>query len=66
VGRPLGRAGAGNLEILPEDIRTAVRNNAGGHANHTLVLGDHEPDGGGEPSGSLQLRSTTPSTASTR
>jgi Fe-Mn family superoxide dismutase len=42
-----------NLEILPEDIRAAVRNNAGGHANHTLFWEIMSPDGGGEPSGSL-------------
>jgi Fe-Mn family superoxide dismutase len=42
-----------NLEILPDDIRTAVRNNAGGHANHTLFWEIMSPDGGGEPSGSL-------------
>jgi Fe-Mn family superoxide dismutase len=42
-----------NLEILPEDIRAAVRNNAGGHANHTLFWEIMSPDGGGEPSGAL-------------
>jgi superoxide dismutase, Fe-Mn family len=42
-----------NLEILPEDIRTAVRNNAGGHANHTLFWEIMSPDGGGAPSGDL-------------
>src|SRR6476619_7229842 len=42
-----------NLEILPEDIQTAVRNNAGGHANHSLFWEIMSPDGGGEPSGSL-------------
>jgi Fe-Mn family superoxide dismutase len=42
-----------NLEILPEDIRTVVRNNAGGHANHTLFWEIMSPDGGGEPSGKL-------------
>jgi Fe-Mn family superoxide dismutase len=42
-----------NLEILPEDIRTAVRNNAGGHANHTLFWEIMSPSGGGEPSGPL-------------
>jgi superoxide dismutase, Fe-Mn family len=42
-----------NLEILPEDIRTAVRNNAGGHANHSMFWEIMGPDGGGEPSGSL-------------
>jgi Fe-Mn family superoxide dismutase len=42
-----------NIEILPEDIRTAVRNNAGGHSNHSLFWETMSPDGGGEPSGSL-------------
>jgi superoxide dismutase, Fe-Mn family len=42
-----------NVEILPEEIRTAVRNNAGGHANHTLFWEIMSPNGGGEPSGSL-------------
>ena len=41
-----------NLEILPEDKRTAVRNNGGGHANHTLFWEIMGP-GGGEPSGDL-------------
>jgi superoxide dismutase, Fe-Mn family len=42
-----------NIEIVAEDIRTAVRNNAGGHANHSLFWEIMSPDGGGEPSGSL-------------
>ena len=42
-----------NLEILPEDKRAAVRNNGGGHANHTLFWEIMGPDGGGEPSGEL-------------
>ena len=42
-----------NLEILPEEIQTAVRNNAGGHANHSLFWEIMSPNGGGEPSGSL-------------
>ena len=42
-----------NLELLPEEIRPAVRNNAGGHANHSLFWEIMSPDGGGEPSGSL-------------
>ena len=41
------------LEILPEEIRGAVRNNVGGHANHSLFWEIMSPDGGGEPSGSL-------------
>ena len=42
-----------SLEILPEDIRTAVRNNAGGHANHSLFWEIMSPDGGGDPEGDL-------------
>jgi Fe-Mn family superoxide dismutase len=42
-----------NLEQLPEDKRTAVRNNAGGHANHSLFWEIMGPGGGGEPSGAL-------------
>src|SRR5215475_12110654 len=41
------------LEIMPEAIRTAVRNNAGGHANHSLFWTIMSPDGGGEPEGAL-------------
>jgi Fe-Mn family superoxide dismutase len=42
-----------DLEIIPEDKRTAVRNNVGGHANHSLFWEIMGPNGGGEPSGSL-------------
>ena len=42
-----------SLDIIPEDKRTAVRNNAGGHANHTLFWEIMAPNGGGEPSGAL-------------
>jgi superoxide dismutase, Fe-Mn family len=42
-----------SLDVLPEDKRTAVRNNGGGHANHTLFWEIMGPDGGGEPSGQL-------------
>ena len=41
-----------NVDLLPEDIRTAVRNNAGGHANHSLFWQIMSPDGG-EPDGDL-------------
>ncbi len=41
------------LDLIPEEKRTAVRNNAGGHANHSLFWEIMSPDGGGEPSGSL-------------
>jgi Fe-Mn family superoxide dismutase len=43
-----------NLEELPEDKQTAVRNNAGGHANHSLFWRIMSPDGGGEPGGALR------------
>jgi Fe-Mn family superoxide dismutase len=42
-----------NLEVLPEDKQMAVRNNAGGHANHSLFWEIMGPGGGGEPSGAL-------------
>jgi superoxide dismutase, Fe-Mn family len=52
IDRPLEGI-LGNLEIIPEDKRTAVRNNGGGHANHTLFWEIMSPDAGGEPSGAL-------------
>ncbi|NJP07419.1 MAG: superoxide dismutase [Chloroflexaceae bacterium] len=42
-----------SLDSVPENIRTAVRNNGGGHANHTLFWQIMSPDGGGEPTGDL-------------
>lgn len=42
-----------DLDALPEAIRTAVRNNGGGHLNHSLFWHSMSPDGGGEPSGAL-------------
>ncbi|HKP92062.1 MAG TPA: superoxide dismutase [Thermoleophilaceae bacterium] len=42
-----------NLDKLPDDKRTAVRNNGGGHANHSFFWQIMSPDGGGEPSGDL-------------
>jgi superoxide dismutase, Fe-Mn family len=41
------------LSAVPENIRTAVRNNGGGHANHTLFWTVMSPKGGGEPSGEV-------------
>jgi Fe-Mn family superoxide dismutase len=43
-----------NLDALPEDKQTAVRNNAGGHANHSMFWQIMSPDGGGEPGGALR------------
>lgn len=42
-----------SLETLPESIRTAVRNNGGGHWNHSLFWKLMSPNGGGEPTGEL-------------
>jgi Fe-Mn family superoxide dismutase len=43
-----------NLNQLPEEIKTAVRNNGGGHYNHTLFWEIMRPNGGGEPKGKLK------------
>ncbi|AMM93883.1 MULTISPECIES: superoxide dismutase SodA [Bacillales] len=42
-----------NLDAVPEAVRTAVRNNGGGHANHTLFWEILSPNGGGQPTGEL-------------
>ncbi|KXZ18485.1 superoxide dismutase SodA [Bacillus nakamurai] len=42
-----------DLNAVPEDIRAAVRNNGGGHANHSLFWTLLSPNGGGEPTGEL-------------
>jgi superoxide dismutase, Fe-Mn family len=42
-----------NILSVPENIRTAVRNNGGGHANHSLFWKVLSPKGGGEPTGDL-------------
>ena len=42
-----------SLENVPEAIRTAVRNNAGGHVNHTMFWTIMGPNAGGEPSGAI-------------
>jgi superoxide dismutase, Fe-Mn family len=42
------------LDAMPEEIHATVRNNAGGHANHTLFWEIMSPDGGGEPEGDLR------------
>ena len=50
--RPLEQLLA-ELDLVPEEKRTAVRNNGGGHANHTFFWEIMSPDGGGEPDGAL-------------
>ncbi len=42
-----------DLNGIPEDIRTAVRNNGGGHVNHTMFWQIMKPNGGGEPTGAI-------------
>ncbi|MDQ2744604.1 MAG: superoxide dismutase [Chloroflexota bacterium] len=42
-----------DLNSVPEDIRTAVRNNGGGHVNHTMFWQIMGPNGGGQPTGAL-------------
>ena len=44
---------ANNCAIVPENIRTAVRNNGGGHVNHSMFWTIMGPGGGGAPSGAL-------------
>jgi iron/manganese superoxide dismutase-like protein len=54
-----------NLDSLPSDKQKAVRNNGGGHYNHSLFWEWMSPDGGGEPSGALAEASTSGSTRTT-
>ena len=42
-----------NITQVPESIRTAVRNNAGGHVNHSMFWRIMKPNGGGQPTGPL-------------
>ena len=42
-----------NLDSLPDDKKGPVRNNGGGHLNHSLFWESMSPDGGGEPAGNL-------------
>lgn len=43
-----------NLDQIPENIRTVLRNNAGGHANHSLFWTVIGPNAGGEPTGEIR------------
>src|SRR5438105_4580596 len=42
-----------DLSRIPEDIRTAIRNNGGGHANHSMFWKIMKPGAGGEPTGEI-------------
>ena len=42
-----------DLASVPEDVRTVVRNNGGGHVNHTMFWQIMKPNGGGEPNGAI-------------
>jgi superoxide dismutase, Fe-Mn family len=46
-----------DLDSVPEDIRTLVRNNGGGHLNHTMFWQIMSPNGGGQPTGELEAAS---------
>ncbi len=53
AGKSLEQLLANQCAAVPENIRTAVRNNGGGHANHSLFWTLLSPSGGGAPSGNL-------------
>ena len=53
AGKSLEELLAGNVAGVPESIRTAVRNNGGGHLNHSMFWNIMGPNAGGQPSGKL-------------
>jgi superoxide dismutase, Fe-Mn family len=52
-GKSLEELLAGNCAIVPENIRTAVRNNGGGHLNHSMFWSIMAPGAGGDPVGNV-------------
>jgi superoxide dismutase, Fe-Mn family len=52
-GRPIEQLLGALLEITPDDKQNAIRNNGGGHANHSLFWQIMKPGGGGAPTGDL-------------
>ena len=53
AGKSVEELLANHCAIVPENIRTAVRNNGGGHANHSMFWTIMGPNAGGQPSGTL-------------
>ncbi len=53
ANKPIQEILANGLSAVPENIRTAVRNNGGGHANHTMFWEIMAPNSGGAPSGKI-------------
>jgi Fe-Mn family superoxide dismutase len=53
AGKSVEELLANNLSLVPENIRTAVRNNGGGHLNHSMFWQIMAPQAGGQPSGHL-------------
>lgn len=53
AGKTVEELLANNCAIVPESVRTAVRNNGGGHANHSMFWQIMAPKAGGQPSGKL-------------
>ena len=59
AGKSIDELLANNLAIVPDAIKTAVRNNGGGHANHSLFWTLLGPNAGGQPSGPLAAAITS-------
>ena len=53
AGKPIEELLASNCGVVPENIRTTVRNNGGGHINHSMFWQIMAPKAGGQPSGRL-------------
>src|ERR1035441_9466777 len=53
AGKTVEELLANNCAIVPENIRTAARNNGGGHINHSMFWKIMTPDGGGAPLGNV-------------
>ena len=53
AGKTVEELLANNCAIVPDNIKTAVRNNGGGHINHSMFWTIMSPKGGGQPSGAL-------------